>query len=114
MEKGEIVREWDREEFASLSESELAAYELRPVNLEERYIREYSGTESAYEHFPYQVNEAPRDEPYKNNDILLKSFYFTYLHDTNSLPAGKAGRNRGHHRWQRLREIYLSPLSLWA
>lgn len=78
MEKGEIVREWDREEFASLSESELAAYELRPVNLEERYIREYSGTESAYEHFPYQVNEAPRDEPYKNNDILLKNFYFTY------------------------------------
>lgn len=78
MEKGEIVRKWDCESFASLSENELAAYELRPVNLEERYIREYSGKESASEPFSFQDNEVPCDEVSGNDDILLKNFYFTY------------------------------------
>lgn len=51
LEKGEIVREWTQDAFAALSENELASYELRPVNLEERYIQEFSGNKSITEDY---------------------------------------------------------------
>ena len=66
MEKGHIIREWNQSSFAHLSEEELASRELRPVNIEERYIREFT-------------EDTPATEPTKNGAAIhLRDFYFTY------------------------------------
>ena len=74
MEAGHIVREWRQEEFEKMSEEELASYELRPVNLEERYIREFSdqGSEAST-----AVGEFDTEES-KGEKIILRDFYFAY------------------------------------
>ena len=43
MENGKIVREWRRDDFLKLTEAELAALELRPIKLEERFIEQFGG-----------------------------------------------------------------------
>lgn len=52
MEKGRIVNEWTRQEFSQLTEKELKSYELRPVTLEERYIRQFSNVSKSGDENP--------------------------------------------------------------
>jgi len=97
---GRIERQWDSDEFAAMTEEELASYELRPVHLEEKLIRQFSVTESDSD--PYESDadtsvttgysdiasttggktssakaetENQEDSP---DRITLKDFYFTY------------------------------------
>ncbi len=73
MEKGRIVREWSREEFFALTEEELNARELRPVRLEEQYIREFSaGYDSG------KKTDQAGTAAGNGFEIKLKDFYFTY------------------------------------
>lgn len=74
LDKGKIVREWKRDTFAALSDNELAKYELRPVNLEERYIKEFS--DNNYMCKSVDENEI-LIEP-QTEKIIIKNFYFTY------------------------------------
>ena len=91
MEDGCIRKEWKQEEFEMLSEEELASYELRPVNLEERFIREFSDegdvlTDETTETENAQMkNVQTENAQIKNaqleirgNKIVLQDFYFTY------------------------------------
>lgn len=77
MEKGRIVNEWTRQEFSQLTEKELKSYELRPVTLEERYIRQFSNVSKS-------GNENPADQRNLETGIdgdellCLTDFYFTY------------------------------------
>jgi len=67
--EGRILNEWTAEQFSSMSEKELASYELRPVNLEEKLINQFSGSGRA---FDAKVQFAPEDT------VTIKDFYFTY------------------------------------
>lgn len=78
MESGKIVREWNRTEFASLSEAELASYELCPVNLEERYIREFSGDFSAETGSKLNHKVGESVSVASPDEVFLRNFYFTY------------------------------------
>lgn len=79
LEKGEIVREWTQDAFAALSENELASYELRPVNLEERYIQEFSGNKSITEDYLCQSADGNAISKEAQTDkIVIKDLYFTY------------------------------------
>lgn len=51
IEGGQIAKIWDGHTFSGLSAEELARYELRPVNLEEKYIRKFSGADRVPETF---------------------------------------------------------------
>jgi len=73
MEDGHIVKEWKQSEFATLSEQELASYELRPIKLEEDYIREFS-IDSDYTDSE-EVSDIKSD---LRKEIQLKDFFFTY------------------------------------
>ncbi len=73
MSDGRIRREWKGEEFASLPEKELAAYELRPVQLEERYIRQFSSGSVSDRKRGVAV-QTGRGE----REVKLSDFYFTY------------------------------------
>ena len=79
LENGEIVREWTRDTFAALSENELASYELRPVNLEERYIQEFSDDTLITENYICKSAEEKEisGEP-QTERIVIKDLYFTY------------------------------------
>ena len=68
MEDGRIVHQWRREEFVRLHEETLAALELRPICLEERFIRQFSGAGTA----------VPLPEEQPEETIRLRDFYFTY------------------------------------
>lgn len=68
MEGGEIVLEWSRDAFSRLSGEKLASYELRPIDLEERYIREFSED-------PAATAELITG---KEGNIVLRNFFFTY------------------------------------
>ena len=72
MEDGRIVREWRKDEFVSLTEEELASYELRPAKLEKKYIQAFGSDNKAI-----NVTEK-KQESVSSNSILLKNFYFTY------------------------------------
>ena len=72
MEDGHIVKEWKQSEFATLSEQELASYELRPIKLEEDYIREFS-IDSDYTDSE-EVSDIKSD---LRKEIQLKDFFFT-------------------------------------
>lgn len=77
MEKGRIVNEWTRQEFSQLTEKELKSYELRPVTLEERYIRQFSNvSKSGDENSADQRN---LETGIDGDELLcLTDFYFTY------------------------------------
>ena len=79
LEQGEIVHEWTQERFAALSESELASYELRPLNLEERYIQAFSGDTVITDKDIDKVSDKKEilGEPQKKR-IVIKNLYFTY------------------------------------
>lgn len=79
LEQGEIVHEWTQERFAALSESELASYELRPLNLEERYIQAFSGDMVITDKDIDKVSDKKEilGEPQKKR-IVIKDLYFTY------------------------------------
>ena len=70
LENGVISHEWSRQEFAAMTANALSALGLRPVTLEEQYIREFSGDLSA------QYSAKPADEC--DNDILIRDLFFTY------------------------------------
>ena len=70
LENGVISHEWSRQEFAAMSSNELSALGLRPVTLEEQYIREFSGDLSA------QHSAEPAAEC--DNDIVVRDLFFTY------------------------------------
>ncbi len=79
LENGKIVQEWTQDAFAALSENELTEYELRPVNLEKRYIQEFSEGKSVTEnliHKPAHKNYFSEEIP--TDKIIIKDFYFTY------------------------------------
>lgn len=73
MENGSIVRQWTRQEFSRLSEETLASHELRPVRLEENYIREFSA-DSGIDTPDHTGHTAPLSR----GDIVLKDYFFTY------------------------------------
>ena len=79
LEQGEIVHEWTQERFAALSDSELASYELRPLNLEERYIQAFSGDTVITDKDIDKVSDKKEilGEPQKKR-IVIKDLYFTY------------------------------------
>lgn len=68
MEDGRIVHQWQRADFIRLTEEELARLELRPIQLEERFIRQFSGDGPSP-----SLAEENADE-----SIRLRDFYFTY------------------------------------
>jgi energy-coupling factor transport system ATP-binding protein len=65
MENGKMAKEWNAEEFNSLSEEEVKSFKLRPVVLEEELIKEIRGDAAA------SVCEI-------DSAIELKDFYFSY------------------------------------
>ena len=79
LEQGEIVHEWTQERFAALSDSELASYELRPLNLEERYIQAFSGDMVITDKDIDKISDKKEilGEPQKKR-IVIKDLYFTY------------------------------------
>ena len=79
LEQGEIVHEWTQERFAALSESELASYELRPLNLEERYIQAFSGDTVITDKDIDKISDKKEilGELQKKR-IVIKDLYFTY------------------------------------
>lgn len=79
LEKGIIVKEWMRDTFVALSENELASYELRPVNLEERYIQEISGDKLSTENYICKsANKNELSGESLADKIVIKDLYFTY------------------------------------
>lgn len=76
MAKGRIVHEWPREKFSMLTEGELAAHELRPVTLEERYILQFSDDSKQTDHAAVKAASAHETEHEKLN---FTNFYFTYM-----------------------------------
>lgn len=70
LENGVISHEWNRREFAAMSASDLSALGLRPVTLEEQYIRAFSGDLSAQE----------TAEPVAacDDDVQIRDLFFTY------------------------------------
>ena len=79
LEQGEIVHEWTQERFAALSDSELASYELRPLNLEERYIQAFSGNMVITDKDIDKISDKKEilGELQKKR-IVIKDLYFTY------------------------------------
>ena len=79
LEQGEIVHEWTQERFAALSDSELASYELRPLNLEERYIQAFSGDTVITDKNIDKISDKKEilGELQKKR-IVIKDLYFTY------------------------------------
>ena len=79
LEQGEIVHEWTQEHFAALSDSELASYELRPLNLEERYIQAFSGDTVITDKDIDKISDKKEilGELQKKR-IVIKDLYFTY------------------------------------
>lgn len=81
LEKGRIVREWNRETFCLLTEEELASYELRPVHLEEKYIREFLDNKERIQAETTGAGNLAVDrraESGSEDTVLLRDFYFTY------------------------------------
>lgn len=81
LEQGRIVREWDRDSFCLLTEEELASYELRPVHLEEKYIREFSDDRENFQAETAVAGNLASDRCTGNgsdDNVLLRDFYFTY------------------------------------
>lgn len=72
MEGGRIAKEWDRDSFLKLTETELASFELRPMTLEEKYIREFN--DNGGKKPPIAENQ----EHSNSSDIQIRNFYFTY------------------------------------
>ncbi len=70
LENGVITHEWSRQEFSAMSAEELSALGLRPVTLEERYIREFSGDLSA--------QESAEPVPAHDDDVQIRDLFFTY------------------------------------
>jgi len=84
---GRIEKQWNKEEFEAMSEEELAKYELRPVHLEERLIRQFSQTGSEPDPKSDCIREetgGPGREAGTESDrdasdrVILQNFYFTY------------------------------------
>ena len=75
MENGRIVKEWKQSEFEHLSEEELAFYELRPVNLEEHYIREFGENAGSEKE---RTRLSPSTDNLSEEYVHLKDFFFTY------------------------------------
>lgn len=71
MEDGQIREEWTKEEFLMLSSEDLAARELRPIDVEIRNMKCFMD-ENAVDFRDETVNRP------KKGDVVLKDFYFTY------------------------------------
>ena len=79
LEQGEIVHEWTQERFAALSDSELASYELRPLNLEERYIQAFSRDTVITDKDIDKVSDKKEIlGELQEKRIVIKDLYFTY------------------------------------
>ena len=70
MENGEIVKTWDGKDFIKLSEEELAKMQLRPVNLELKYIKQFADDSSDKGREEVAIN--------KDEEIIIRNFYFSY------------------------------------
>jgi len=71
---GRIDEQWTASEFSQMSEEELAAHELRPVNLEQGLISQFSGK-------PTQRRAAHASVP-NEQQVKLRDFLFTYTMPT--------------------------------
>ena len=67
LENGMIVNRWSGLEFKEFSNEKLAGLELRPTDVEEKYI----------DHFMGEIQDS-KEPVLENPDISLKDFYFTY------------------------------------
>lgn len=73
MEDGRVVKEWKQEEFTALTEDEIKSFELRPVKLEQDYIRAFTGYDNS------DMKSDVENEPLMStSEICLKDFFFTY------------------------------------
>ena len=71
MQGGSISHEWNKEEFMHLSGDDLKKYGLRPINIEEKYIREFgSDIFSSDIQTSYTISS--------ENAIQIKDLLFTY------------------------------------
>ena len=64
MDNGNISREWEGEEFFSLSNDKVKSLKLRPIRLEESIIEKFG--------------EEKKTVDGEDTDFILKDFYFTY------------------------------------
>ena len=80
IEGGQIAKIWDGHTFSGLSAEELARYELRPVNLEEKYIRKFSGEDSESDTAESRVESTAERSAaiHACNAVHLHDFYFSY------------------------------------
>ena len=123
LEKGRIIREWNRETFCLLTEEELASYELRPIHLEEKYIREFSDNKERIQAETTGAGNlavAPRFlfhlYPQKISAVQEKNYSGGRgnLQSAHSLSCGEKRRNYRSYREKRFRKVHLSSLSLWS
>lgn len=63
------------DDFLKLKEEELASFELRPMRLEEKYIKEFSSDRKNNEKNALINND---DSTSCSEDIVLSNFFFTY------------------------------------
>lgn len=70
LENGKIVHEWNKNEFSSLTSEELQQYGLRPIKLEERYIREFGGDMFS--------PESRSSASVLENPVIIRDLFFTY------------------------------------
>uniref|UniRef100_UPI0025D5C5EB ATP-binding cassette domain-containing protein n=1 Tax=Ruminococcus sp. TaxID=41978 RepID=UPI0025D5C5EB len=70
LENGKIVHEWNKNEFSSLTSEELQQYGLRPIKLEEKYIREFGGE-------MFSPESRSSDTTFEKA-ITIRDMYFTY------------------------------------
>lgn len=70
LENGKIVHEWNKNEFSSLTSEELQQYGLRPIKLEEKYIREFGGE-------MFSPESRSSDTTFEKA-VTIRDMYFTY------------------------------------
>ncbi len=85
MDMGRIKHEWSREEFAAFDESEVKRLKLRPVKLEEDFIENFRKGKLG--------GHSVTDRKKRNDDIVLRDFYFSYDHKPYFFFKHKFSRN---------------------
>ena len=74
MNEGNIEHEWSRQEFSRLDEDRIRELKLRPVSVEESFIKKYRNRKQSISN---QMTDSDR-----TSGIVLKDFYFTYKRRT--------------------------------
>ena len=72
LDKGQIAEQWNKAEFSSLNTEELKKHGLRPIRLEEKYIREFGGdifSDTVENNIQYYAGP---------DDIKIHDLFFTY------------------------------------